>query len=656
LSRIEIDAEVRPDSHAAMRSSSEPLAFPPRRLPWGPLTQWRLGRTLALYAAVLLLAWSLIQATSRAALQVLALGLIAPGAGFLAWANPANPQALWAIALTAGSVIAFAAALMIWFASGNVLLPLATWSGTALAAAAAQPLLASRADAGAWPLAVDWTPPGAAILLLSASGTSLAWHYRNLWARKHVEKRPVGAALAATAAGVPRDEIDVGLLQQMRLLLDRALQPVDRFDGFEWIDQFQTAAVRYQINFVSCALSMAAHVHLPAFTGYLHTAQRNLAEKLLDPRVWRYWRAENLWGNLSADPDPIRRDNIMLSGFLAAQLGYAKAASGLRDFDAPGSLVFAHPNGARYGYALPSIVDLLVRQYESAPYGLLACEPNWIYPLCNAITATAIRCHDAQHGTGHWERLALAFRRHLESEFTTAAGRLVPFRSSLTGLAAPQVGGALIQAFPCLFLNAVLPDIARRQWLLVRDDLTRARARRALWPIDIGNYRISRASSYAAAAAAAMEMGDDEIAASLLQSLDQDCPLETIGGVAHRSNASLLAHALELIARFGQADALRSLVAAPRHAAGRAGPYIKEAAYPDVLVAKAAQRDGALFAVLYPGRKGGFRFVTLSALAPSQSYVAAIGKDYRFVADARGEAQLSLPIFGRTELRIARCD
>jgi Linalool dehydratase/isomerase len=640
-----------------MRSASEPLAFPPRRLPWGPLTLRRLGRTLALYAGVLLMNWSLIQSTSRSELQALALGLMVPGGGFLAWADPGNPQALWAIGLAAGSVVAFVTALALWFATGNVLLPVAAWFGTALAAATAKPLLVNQPDVDAWPVAITGVPLGLVLLLVSASGTAMAAQYRNLRIRKRLGERLAQAAPATVASAC--DEIDSRQLQQMRLLLDRALQPVDRFDGFEWIDQFQTAAVRYQINFVSYALAMAGHVHLPAFAGYLLTAQRNLAEKLLDHRIWRYWQRENLWGNLSADPDPIPRDNIMLSGFLAAQLGYARAASGLRDFDAPGSLVFAHPSGTRYDYSLPSIVDALVRQYERAPYGLLACEPNWIYPLCNAITATAIRCSDAQQGTGHWHRLEPAFRRHLESEFITAAGRLVPFRSGLTGLAAPQIGGALMQAFPCLFLNAVLPDIARRQWILIRDDLTPGRAQRALWPIDIGNYRISRASSYAAAAAAAVEMGDGEIAAPLLEALDRACPLEVVGGGAHRARASLWAHAAEMIARFGHADALRSLVTAPPHAScegPRAGPFIKAADYPDVLVAKAVNRDGALSAVLYPGTKAGFLFLTFGGLAPSETYVAAIGRDYRFVADAHGEARLSLPIFGRTELRMNRCD
>jgi hypothetical protein len=246
----------------------------------------------------------------------------------------------------------------------------------------------------------------------------------------------------------------------------------------------------------------------------------------------------------------------------------------------------------------------------------------------------------------------------LETEFITSAGRLVPFRSSLTGLAAPQIGGALMQAFPCFFLNAVLPGIARRQWLLIREDLMPGRARRALWPIDIGNYRFSRASCYAAAAAAAVEMGDAEIAESPLEALDRACPIEVDRGVAHRRSASLWAHALEMIARFGQSDALRSLVAAPPHdprEASRAGPFIKAADYPDVLVAKARHRDGALLAVLHPGKHAGFHFLTFGGLVRGQTYVAAIGRDYRFVADANGEARLSLPIFRRTELRMSRC-
>ncbi len=39
-------------------------------------------------------------------------------------------------------------------------------------------------------------------------------------------------------------EFSLDDLKRMRFLLDCALQPTHNFDGFEWIDQFQTAAVR----------------------------------------------------------------------------------------------------------------------------------------------------------------------------------------------------------------------------------------------------------------------------------------------------------------------------------------------------------------------------------------------------------------------------
>ena len=259
------------------------------------------------------------------------------------------------------------------------------------------------------------------------------------------------------APRTPRDEIAHKDLQRMRLLLDRALQPVDRFDGFEWIDQFQTAAVRYQINFMSYALSVAAHVYLPAFESYLATAQRNLVAKQLDHRVWRYWARENLWGNLSTNRDPIARDNIMYSGFLAAQIAFARSGVSICDYDAPATLRLDQPGPTPICYSLPEIVECLARQYAAAPYGLLACEPNWIYPLCNVMTASGIRAADVQYGTRHWDAIENAFRHHLQTDFTAADGRLMAFRSSLTGFGTPVPGGAILQSLPCLFLNTICP-------------------------------------------------------------------------------------------------------------------------------------------------------------------------------------------------------
>src|SRR5262249_37434904 len=115
-------------------------------------------------------------------------------------------------------------------------------------------------------------------------------------------------------------ELSPGELKLMRFLLDRALQPPERFGGFEWLDQFQTAAVRYQLNFIGYALALAQATRLPALGGYLDEAQRRLIAKQADHRVWGYWALENMWGNLRADPDPVARENIMFTGFCATQI------------------------------------------------------------------------------------------------------------------------------------------------------------------------------------------------------------------------------------------------------------------------------------------------------------------------------------------------
>lgn len=634
-----------------------PLPFPARRALCGPVTRARQARSAAIYGGAYASAIGMIAASARPDVLAFALGLIVPGGGFLLWAGPHNPMQELAIGLFAASHLAFLASVAIWFATGNVLLPIAVWLLAALGAAGCGATGWVGAGEGVWQSATHLVPLGAATAVALAWGLAVSAGRRGVRRRErlnvHLQSVEARRSLASPRSTPDGGELSPQDLQLMRLLLDRALQPVDAFEGFEWIDQFQTAAVRYQLNFISYALSIAQSVHLPAFEGYVDTAQRNLAAKQRNHRIWRYWKLENMWGNLRRQADPVPRDNIMFTGFVAAQIALFQGATGERAFEAPGSLTFEHPSGERYAYSLPALIDVLVQGYGEAEFGLLACEPHWIYPLCNAITASAIRACDTVHGTSHWEAIEPRFRERLESEFVTSGGRLVPFRSSITGFAAPALGLAVMQAFPCLFLNAILPDIARRQWLVLRHDRKGRDWRRAYWPVDVGNYRFSRASGYAATAAAAVELGDTEVVQRLLQHLDEDCPLQVSEGVAHRSNASLWSHAVELMARCGRADALRSLVTAPRQPR-TSGPVIRAAAYPELLVAKAVNEGGSLRAVLYPGRRPGRKTLTVGGLAPNQAHVVTTGDAVRIEADRAGEARLDLRVDGRTELRITR--
>ncbi|MEJ7716661.1 MAG: hypothetical protein WKF31_01375 [Thermoleophilaceae bacterium] len=129
-------------------------------------------------------------------------------------------------------------------------------------------------------------------------------------------------------------------LRWLRLPLDLALQPLERFDGFTRLDQFREAGLRYQLNYIGYTLAIAQFTRTPAFTGYLAEAQRNAIEKMLDRRVWRYWALENLWGNFRWNPDPIVRDNVMLSGYYALQIGLYERVTGDHRYSEPGALTF----------------------------------------------------------------------------------------------------------------------------------------------------------------------------------------------------------------------------------------------------------------------------------------------------------------------------
>lgn len=587
----------------------------------------RQRRVLGMYAG-LVAALTIASFAVPSALVPALLGLMFPGAGFLHWA--AGDQLALAVVLFLAGLGLFMTALVLWFATGNVIAPLLTW--VILAALTSMPdlfALSSTEVASGWPLL--FAP-------LVAAGLGFAF------------LRPSKAAHAPSITALPElknsdaTELSLEDLQRLRLLLDRALQPAEKFDGFEWRDQFQSAAVRYQVNFIAYALALARHRYARAADAYYREAQTRLLSKIGDRRMWSYWRLENAWGNFRLDADPIPRQNIMYPGFTTLQMAIGGSGS---------DLVLHDKGHACVRYDLETIARILARQYETAPYGLLACEPNWIYPLCNLITMTGLKAADASTGAGHWPRLEEAFLRSLQREGTKADGSFIAFRSALTGIAPPTPGGIVMQSFPCLFLNSLAPDLALAHWQRIRAKLDRGDWRRQFWPADIGNYGVSRATSYTATAAAAAEMGDTEIANECLQRLEAECPSHLDHGVIHRARASLWAHALEITARSTRKNSWRDLITQART---ESGPRLASASYPQVLIAR-AQADGSkLHLVLYPGSGDGTQPIELNGLAPERRYRTGHESAPVLKTDSAGRASLRVALHGRTMLTIEPLD
>ena len=631
--------------------------LPERRFLCGPVTTRRIARLALVYLGVFVLGVAISQWAPTPNWRAFGLGLIVPGGGFLAHADGQSWHGLAHVGVFITAATVFVAAVFCWVATGNALAPPLAWLLLALAAAAMD-----HGDVG---LDVGRTVALTVVVAFVAGGLVAFDRRARAAGRRREANRYLAEAGKETAVRfgsgtAPGGEFTPRDLALMRFLLDRALQPVKAFDGFEWLDQFQTAAVRYQLNFVGYALAMAQATRLPALGGYLNEAQRRLIDKLTDHRVWRYWAIENLWGNLRLDPDPIGRENIMYTGFCAAQIAMYHAASGRRDYDRAGSFALQHPGGRSYLHDLGSLVAALEREQARSAFTLVACEPNWIYPLCNTIGATAVKAHDRMTGGSRWALREASFRQHLENEFVDLAGRFVPCRSTYSGLALPMIGGAQPQAMPSFFLNATMPDLALRHWLLLRRELLqpgkaeRGLARGRFWRIDTGNYRFSRAAAYAGTALAAVEMGDREVADLCLAALDDECPAREEADAFYRPNASVWSHAVEFFARSGAADGFRRLIEQPRDR--MPAPMIGDIPYPDVLVARAVHAQGALTAVLYPGvRPGRFR-LHLCGLAPDRAYACDGTEEPRIRADRDGSAIIRVAMIGRTEIRIRPAD
>jgi hypothetical protein len=611
------------------------------------VTLRRIARLCLIYLALCLSGLAASELAASPSQQVFGLGFMLPGGGFLAYADLASLQGLLWLGAAVLAMAAFGAALVLWFATGNVIAPAVVWLLAAVAAALPDDGAVHREAA------CEVTVALVAALIVAIFGAI----FRRRWGQ--AQRRSANAYLVQTSRNgieslpAPAGEFSCRELKLMRFLLDRALQPLAGYEGFEWLDQFQTAALRYQLNFIGYALSMAQATRLPALGAYLDDAQRNLIDKQTDHRIWRYWALENFWGNLDPDPDPCGRDNIMFTGFCAMQIAMYHAASGRRDYDRPGSFQLRHPSGRTWRHDLESLVGVLGREQSRSAFHLVACEPNWIYPLCNTIGAAGMRAHDHLSGATRWSRNANRFRRNLEDEFIDLAGRFVPCRSAYAGLALPVLGGAQPQSLPCFFLNATLPDIAQRQWLLLRRNLLTENDTldpRKFWPVDTGNYRFSRAAAYASAALTAAELGDRKVAALCLDALDRECPPATDAEAFYRPRASVWAHATEFFARSAVENGFRSLVERPRRT--RPAPRITACAYPDVLVARAVSERGGLAAVLYPGAGGGRHRLGISGLRPGTSYRAQGIDSPVVVADRAGSVTIEVTLAGRTQISL----
>ena len=610
----------------------------------GPIAGRRIVRALTLLGALWLTGLTAVVTDAPQQLTAFALSLALPGGGLLYMGH-------WL--LFAAGLVLFVWSVFIWWAAGPVVLPLFTVLAlAALSASHRHPSVPSWTAAAA--LAV---PP----LVIAISVATQAVRFRSQVRRG----REIDARLAretfvrpTTCAVPPVTESTLEDLAALRYALDLALQPIDSFDGFTKIDQFRESALRYQLNSLGYALATSQYTRTPAFTGYLAEAQRNAITKMLDKRVWGYWAIENLWGNLRWNPDPADRENVMLTGFLGLQVGMYESLNDNR-FSQPGALTFTWNDQRGYPNSFATLAESIRRNMLQSDFTLFPCEPNWIYTVCNTFGLNTMLMHDRLHGTAISENVAEQLRQSYDTEFTRPDGRIIGVRCERLGLSWNFWAGPVIQLTTAFWANAGMPELAQRTWWIVRDQEIHDRGDRVGFApsvssrLDPGNYRLGNdAYGQALIAMAAREMGDEATATLAIAGLEDSGKPLTANGARRYSALSTLGNLYALQSRFNRANGLHDFVNHGAPDAWRRGPVLAEAAYPDVLVAKAVTDGHALDLVLRPGAEPCRTTLRVERLVPQRIYRLEGAVTDSVTASPIGTATFDVDLGGRLEVRV----
>ena len=628
---------------AAEDLHDRPLEIPHHDRPVGPMTRARQRRLTAIYASAQAAGIGAVLADAGPAREAWATGVMFPGAGFLYTRDPAH---------FAVSAAAFALAVVLWFGTGNHIAPPLIWLGGA-AIAARRAGRKSKVWRGA---------PYAVAALVAAMAYEQLRERRKRFRAQQEQAKAANKLLRVAVPplrGADRPDVHVAgemgdeALALTRRFVDAASKDLDDWSDWDVIEQFQPAALRYQIDHLIYTMALQKYTRTPAFRGYHDSAMARLVEKYQQKKVWSYWAYENLWGNFEWNPDPARKQNIMLTGFFALSLGAYQTVTGDFRHSEPGAIEFVWNEKRRYPYSYDSLCASLTSDYLKSPWGLVVCEPNWIYSICNMRGAEGLMIHDRLHGTQYWEMIKDGYFRGMEQEFVRPDGMLNFYRSARTGIG--QNGASFSTD-----LRPIAPHLADRGWTLLRSafqerdgTLVTPLAKRDKL-LDTGNYSFHPLKSYTYIMDEAREAGDEAASAAAWDEVKDriDLKIDDRGWLVV-DGASLSSHIALSRALVGRKSGWLDMIQKGMPAAWLEGPQLESVPYPRVMVSRAINDGAALEAVLRSTNGGGRVDVELSQLRPHATYSVTGGVEPPVVADERGRASVPIDLDGRRELRVA---
>lgn len=232
------------------------------------------------------------QKSQSPALRAAALGVLFPGAGLTAVATiPSLLTFVVAIAL-------IPVCLFIWFGCGGIFFPIFLWTSTTVLAAALAKDSVFEGATYFWAVACV---AGIMYLTIRTKAAHVAAEKkrgdRNAYLLQAVQQNQEKAVVAAAPGS---RELDLKTLRFVQWWIELSLKPFDDWTYHDRIDQFQTAALRYQLYEAIYCLGLYQCHYTPNFHGYLNIAQKNVIHKSCTQDVMNFWKWESLLGKFNA--------------------------------------------------------------------------------------------------------------------------------------------------------------------------------------------------------------------------------------------------------------------------------------------------------------------------------------------------------------------
>lgn len=648
---------VSPGATVLDASTIERLLLPENPRQYGPISQRLIYRFYASLGGMFTAGLLIVFFADAPALKAAGLSMVFPGGGFL--------YATWP-SLFILSVIGMGFAILMWWGlSALFVIPL-VWVLSVVGSA----LMADGPRL--------WTEPGVVwawaipVTIVIAVASFAVAHFRalNIHRGKVASIADKNAFLKTAAipqpSGNPLEPTDFDF-ELLAWIYELALQPDDTFDGFDWGEQYHGGTcIRYQLTQLGEVLAGYAANALPNHQQWIEPAMAKLIERMTDRRVWEFWQVENFLAYGDPNPDPMIKDNVMITGFYQSQISLYAAATGSKKFDEPGCLKFVWKDGRIFEYDHKSICDAIVDNLNKSKFGLYACEPKWIFTICNAQAAQGLIGYDSTHGTDYWGQVSARFKKGLVEEMMSADGAFRHIRTDAFGFSVKDGDGSGEYFLSgSHFFEDIDTDLHLRGRALtlrgVPEKMKALEEKIVDGVLEVSfpdkreraTYIKSSLKEWMEFVIAAYAVGNDKVADAAIKALQRDCgtgerfPQRPIrGGVQHMGQL--------LWARWGRPLSLGQLNL--RGYVEPEGPILEHGPWPEIIVTKARSDDGVTLDIVidrYKASPGAAHSLRFRSLTPGAVYrTEGDIHAQTFIADKDGRGSLAITVDGRLEFSV----